>query len=1012
LESGAVDQAMMKVNMAMMVAAWVCAEAAFTVAMGVKTISVEVRARMWEELRSACTQGLCHRHSNTSSAVSNTTDCKGRLLAYEYGLQIQPGRGALEEVFDALELHTCGVTLPKSTRSSSAGAPRKRTPNRIGSEVYVDFDRGEDAAGRGSKAAPLKTLAFAVAQSRTLPAPRDIILRAGIHFLTATVELQPVDSGLTIRAYDGEDVWVSGGISVSPAWTKAPLKGNVWQAHLPDVDDVRGLNTLSPYRRVTRAREPNGDPELCTDCWHGSMKGWHKDLSCVGKAQVVYKDLRDCNDEMKLPDGSPCKNDSAMWDTYNTYSNGHGGCCAAWEGDQSPYGPMGDYYCGNASAGGWVGYDDPRGSNRSQGLSPALPVGFDYDAKKYPLLSTIKNAAGAVLHVWRAQGWYVNMFEVATHDPSTSSMTFAQQNGHVKGGWQGGRGWQVDASKINSSAGDYLIAGQWMLEGALELLDAPNEYHWDSATHMLSLWPNSTSPSAAPDKTLVVVNLHTLLSLNASHTNPVTDVTIQGLRFRDGADISLLPWGVPSGGDWGLHRGGAIFMEGTHNCAVDNCTFERLDGNAIMVSGYNRNATVQDSEFSWLGHSAVAGWGYTNENDGTDGLQPHFTNIVRNYVREIGIIQKQSSAWFQAKTAQSNVDSNIIFNGPRAGINLNDGFGGNSTFSRNLIFNECRETGDHGPINAWDRTAYLSTVLYGHPSYEAAMNHVLQNFIIANYGSSQGFDTDDGTSWYNISRNFFFQADATKMDYGGHDMVFAENLVYVRQSDGQNCFNQGSYLPGHGLVYERNKCILPFSKTIGHLSGCNCPGNASNVGRGGNPQTECGVTLRGNEYYGIDMNLTVDCGGTLAFQDFQTGEQELGSHQWALPTDDELLFFAREKLDMPEVTPPPPPPKPLPPAPHHNWPNTCEGRCGKAGHCCVGFVCGCSQPNCDMGCYLANTTKSLGGCLAECAKAMGKCSYQVGKVDFQMCQDCPNADGCQGCDTHTACSDGCHFAFP
>lgn len=115
--------------------------------------------------------------------------------------------------------------------------------------------------------------------------------------------------------------------------------------------EVLGLNTLGgnltpeQFRRVTRAREPNGDPELCTDCWNGAMKGWHKDLSCVGNSRVVYKDLRDCNNERMLPDGTPCKNDSAMWDSYNTYTNGHGGCCSVWEGDQSPYGRMGSYFC-------------------------------------------------------------------------------------------------------------------------------------------------------------------------------------------------------------------------------------------------------------------------------------------------------------------------------------------------------------------------------------------------------------------------------------------------------------------------------------------------------------------------------------------------------------------------------------------------------------------------------------------------------------------------------------------
>ena len=42
---------------------------------------------------------------------------------------------------------------------------------------------------------------------------------------------------------------------------------------------------------------------------------------------------------------------------------------------------------------------------------------------------------------------------------------------------------------------------------------------------------------------------------------------------------------------------------------------------------------------------------------------------------------------------------NIMFNMPRAAINFNDGFGGGSLVEGNLIFNTCRESGDHGPIN-------------------------------------------------------------------------------------------------------------------------------------------------------------------------------------------------------------------------------------------------------------------------------------------------------------------------
>ena len=33
----------------------------------------------------------------------------------------------------------------------------------------------------------------------------------------------------------------------------------------------------------------------------------------------------------------------------------------------------------------------------------------------------------------------------------------------------------------------------------------------------------------------------------------------------------------------------------------------------------------------------------------------------------------------------------------------------------------------------WDRTAYLSDVKYGTPSYTAQMNNIQNNFVIANY---------------------------------------------------------------------------------------------------------------------------------------------------------------------------------------------------------------------------------------------------------------------------------------
>ena len=64
--------------------------------------------------------------------------------------------------------------------------------------------------------------------------------------------------------------------------------------------------------------------------------------------------------------------------------------------------------------------------------------------------------------------------------------------------------------------------------------------------------------SAAPgaDLEFVAVQLETLISINGTMQRPVKDIVVQGITFRDAADITMQPWGVPSGGDWGLYRGG------------------------------------------------------------------------------------------------------------------------------------------------------------------------------------------------------------------------------------------------------------------------------------------------------------------------------------------------------------------------------------------------------------------------------------------------------------------------
>ena len=76
----------------------------------------------------------------------------------------------------------------------------------------------------------------------------------------------------------------------------------------------------------------------------------------------------------------------------------------------------------------------------------------------------------------------------------------------------------------------------------------------------------------------------------------------------DTAYTYLDPHGVPSAGDWAFQYNGAIVLSGTENVTITNCLFSRLDGNGIMLFGYNRNASITYNEFAWIGDSCIGSW--------------------------------------------------------------------------------------------------------------------------------------------------------------------------------------------------------------------------------------------------------------------------------------------------------------------------------------------------------------------------------------------------------------------
>ena len=196
-------------------------------------------------------------------------DCAVSILAYEYALQLQPQLAPLLEVFDALELGT----VCKQPRPSPKPRPAPSFTPAPGA-LYVDAGKGSDTAA-GTTSAPLKTVGAALKLCGA-KATKQIVLRAGVHFLAETLDVGAALSGLTIQNYPGEEAWLSGGAPLHPTWkpsgaASAAPGGSTFSTPTPFAS-VPGLNRLDrdadPLQaRMTRARWPNKDPSTTME--HG-----------------------------------------------------------------------------------------------------------------------------------------------------------------------------------------------------------------------------------------------------------------------------------------------------------------------------------------------------------------------------------------------------------------------------------------------------------------------------------------------------------------------------------------------------------------------------------------------------------------------------------------------------------------------------------------------------------------------------------------------------------------------
>ncbi|MEI7947413.1 MAG: PDZ domain-containing protein [bacterium] len=380
------------------------------------------------------------------------------------------------------------------------------------------------------------------------------------------------------------------------------------------------------------------------------------------------------------------------------------------------------------------------------------------------------------------------------------------------------------------------------VENIFEELDAPGEWFHDAKTNVLYFYP----PGDVDVKSAKIesVRLRHLIEFAGTKASPVKSVTLRGLTFTEAGRTFMDTCESLLRSDWTIYRGGAVFLRGAEDCAIEDCDFDQLGGNAVFVSGYNRRVTVRGCLIRECGANGVAivgevqavrspmfSWGPGNpwsggkpqlEVDQIDRTPGPLTDdypadcLVEDcLITRIGRLEKQSACVEIAMAQNITVRHCSAYEVPRAGINIGDGCWGGHVVEFCDVFDTVFETGDHGSFNSWGRDRYWGgTLRLIKKSVEEAPGlkfaDAIKPIVLRNnrWRCDYGFDIDldDGSSNYEIYNNLMLTR-GLKLREGYRRIV--RNNVIVNNTLHPHCWVENSedvftqnivmrpYLPSH-----------------------------------------------------------------------------------------------------------------------------------------------------------------------------------------------------------------------
>jgi len=195
----------------------------------------------------------------------------------------------------------------------------------------------------------------------------------------------------------------------------------------------------------------------------------------------------------------------------------------------------------------------------------------------------------------------------------------------------------------------------YYVENAIEYLDEPGEWVYDSREGKIYIWPEinlSRADIRAPYLQEFIRVEGVEDGTTAKH------IHFDGLTFRHGLRDTWEPGDKGLQHDWDMYDNANAVMRFRHaeDCSIKNSVFEASSGVGVRLDLYCQQIEVSSSVFAHLGGTGILLSGYGA------GLKDvnKYNRVTNNYIHHVGTIYRHSPGIFIAQSGHNLISHNTI----------------------------------------------------------------------------------------------------------------------------------------------------------------------------------------------------------------------------------------------------------------------------------------------------------------------------------------------------------------